>query len=199
MARRLEVLGAHIIDADRLGHRVYEPGAPGFAKVVAAFGQDIVADDGAIDRRRLGALVFGEPGELKRLTDIVWPEIRRLAGAEMAAQRAAQPHGVVVLEAAVMLEAGWQHDLDEVWLVVVDPATAIARCMARDGLSAAEVQARLDAQAGNAARKAKADLVLDNSGGLEALHAKVDREWRRLSRAHRAQSAPAGAFAEQPL
>lgn len=199
MARRLQHLGAHVIDADRLGHRVYEPGAPGFAKVVAAFGPDIVADDGVIDRRKLGALVFGDPGELKRLTDIVWPEIRRLAGAEVAAQREAKPDGVVVLEAAVMLEAGWQHDLDEVWLVAVDSATAIARCMARDGLSAAEVQARLDAQADNSARKAKADLIIDNNGDLEALHIKVDQAWRRLNRARRSQPARADACAERPL
>ena len=181
-ARHLRELGAHVIDADRLGHRVYEPGAPGFGKVVAAFGQGIVADDGSIDRRKLGSKVFGQPRALKRLTDIVWPEIHRLAGLAMEAQRAADPDAVVVLEAAVMLEAGWQHSLDEVWVVVVDPQTAIERCMARDGLSAAEVRARLDAQAANEERKAKADVVIDNGTSLATLYAQVDAEWLRLAR-----------------
>ena len=82
-------LGATIIDADRLGHRTYEPGTETFAQVVAAFGADIVGEDGTIDRPTLGGKVFGEPGAMTRLTDIVWPGIAALAVEEMAAARAA--------------------------------------------------------------------------------------------------------------
>src|SRR5262245_9392776 len=76
VGEQLRVLGAVLIDADRVGHRSYEPGTPGFEKVVNAFGHDVVARDGTIDRRVLGGKVFGAPEELKRLNEIVWPEIR---------------------------------------------------------------------------------------------------------------------------
>ncbi len=179
-ARHLGELGAHVIDADRLGHRAYEPNTAAFKQVVAVFGDDVVAADGTIDRRALGSKVFGQPAELKKLTDIVWPEIRRLADLEMEAQRARQPDGVVVLEAAVMVEAGWQNSMDEVWVVAVEPEVAIERAMARDGLSADEVRARLKAQTSNAERGRHADVLIDNSAGLDELHAQIDQEWDRL-------------------
>ena len=130
------------------------------------------------------AKVFGQPGELKKLTDIVWPEIRRLADLEIEAERARRPDGVVVLEAAVMIEAGWQRSLDEVWVVAVEPEVAIERAMARDGLSADEVRARLKAQTSNAERRRHADVLIDNSGGLDELRAQLDRHWERVASTH---------------
>ena len=82
VARALALRGAHVIDADKLGHRAYEPGTRAHREVIATFGAEVRAADGTIDRAALGAKVFGKPAELKRLTDIVWPEIRRLAEAE---------------------------------------------------------------------------------------------------------------------
>ncbi|MXW50042.1 MAG: dephospho-CoA kinase [Gammaproteobacteria bacterium] len=183
-ARYLGELGAHVIDADRLGHRAYEPDTAAFKQVVDVFGDAVVAADGTIDRRALGSMVFGQPDELRKLTDIVWPEIRRLADLEIEAQRARRPDGVVVLEAAVMVEAGWQRSLDEVWVVAVEPEVAIERAMARDGLTADEVRARLSAQTSNAERKRHADVVIDNSAGLDELHAQLDRQWERVAGTH---------------
>lgn len=182
-ARHLARLGAHLIDADRLGHRAYEPGTAAHEAVIAAFGEAVRGDDGRIDRKALGAKVFGDAAQLKRLTDIVWPRIRCLAEAEIAAAQARQPEAVVVLEAAVLLEAGWQDAVDEVWAVVVGRDIAIARASARDGVDAAAVQARIDAQLSNDDRAAKAHVVLDNSGTPEALGAKLDAQWRRLTAA----------------
>lgn len=179
-ARYLEQLGASVIDADKLGHRVYEPDAPGFARVVEAFGDDVVGADGRIDRRALGGKVFGDADALKRLTDIVWPEIRRLAEEEMAALLADDPGRIVVLEAAVLFEAGWQDAVDEVWAVVVDPAAAVVRACARDGLSEEDVRRRIDAQMSNDERRRRADVVIDNSGNPETLLARLDREWLRV-------------------
>lgn len=181
VASYLGQLGAHILDADALGHRAYEPDTAAFAEVVAAFGADVVGSDGRIDRRALGAKVFGEPAQLKQLTDIVWPEIRRLAEADMAAAVAADPSRIIVLEAAVLFEAGWQHALEEVWAVVVAPEVAIARACARDGLAAEDVQRRIDAQMSNDERRERADVVIDNSGDPETLLARVDREWLRIT------------------
>ena len=168
-----------MIDADKLGHRVYEAGRPAFDKVVAAFGQDVVGEDGEIDRRALGGKVFGSPELLKRLTDIAWPGILDMAKAEIdAARTSAVP--IIVLEAAVLLEANWQSDVDEVWVVTVEPDVAIARATARDGVDEAAVQARIDAQLSNGERVALADVVIDNGGDEAALLAKLDAEWERL-------------------
>jgi dephospho-CoA kinase len=148
VARELARRGARVIDADKLGHRAYEPGSEAQRQVIAAFGPEVRARDGTIDRPALGARVFGRPDQLKRLTDIVWPEIRRLAQAEIDALRSAEPRAVVVLEAAVLFEAGWEPLVDEIWVVVVERATALRRAVARGGLDAAQVEAR--------ARKARA-------------------------------------------
>ena len=180
-ARHLGTLGAHVIDADRLGHRAYEPGTGAHQAVIEAFGEEVRGADGRIDRKRLGAKVFGDAAALGRLTAIVWPEIRRLAQAEIAAAQAARPDGVVVLEAAVLLEAGWQDAVDETWVVSVDRATALNRAMQRDGADAAAVEARIDAQLANAEREAQADVVFDNSGAEAQLIAQLDAAWHRVT------------------
>ncbi|MDE0192487.1 MAG: dephospho-CoA kinase [Gammaproteobacteria bacterium] len=181
-ARYLAEKGAHMLDADKLGHRVYEAGRPAFDRVVAAFGDDVVGHDGEIDRRVLGGKVFGSPEQLKRLTDIAWPEILAMANEEIGKARC-RGASVVVLEAAVLLEANWQSDVDEVWVVTVEPKVAIARATARDGVDESAVQARIDAQLSNAERMALADVVIDNSGSEAELLSKLDAEWQRVRRA----------------
>lgn len=179
-ARFLREQGAHVIDADLLGHRSYEPGSPAHAQVVAAFGEDVLAADGRIDRKALGAKVFGRPDQLKKLTDIVWPAIRALAGEEIERVRAAGTARVIVLEAAVLFEAGWQDLGDEVWVNIVDREVAIARAMQRDGIPREAIERRLDAQLPNAERIARADVVLDNNGSQEELLAQLRRQWQRI-------------------
>ncbi|MDE0038453.1 MAG: dephospho-CoA kinase [Gammaproteobacteria bacterium] len=181
-ARYLAEKGAHMIDADKLGHRIYEAGRPAFDKVVAAFGDDVVGGDGEIDRRVLGGKVFGSPEQLKRLTDIAWPEILAMATEEISQARR-QGASIVVLEAAVLLEANWQSDVDEVWVVTLEPEVAIARATARDGVDEAAVQARIDAQLSNAERIALSDVVIANGGSEAELLSKLDAEWQRLRRA----------------
>jgi dephospho-CoA kinase len=178
----LQDLGAHIIDADRLGHRVYEPGTVGFQKVVNAFGHDIVARDGSIDRRVLGGKVFGAPDQMARLTDIVWPEIRKLAAREIDELRRKAPHDVVVLEAAVLLEAGWEDLVDEIWVVTTRVGTAVERLQTRSGLTEEQAMARIQAQMSNRGRLERADVRIDNSDSLEDLHRRVERQWKQLQK-----------------
>lgn len=179
-AQYLQGRGALMIDADKLGHRVYEPGRDGFRRVVAAFGEDIVGEDGQIDRKVLGGKVFGDQGTgLKRLTDIVWPEILALAREEIDAARQ-QGVAVAVLEAAVLFEAGWDGEVDEIWVVTVDRDTAIERAMQRDGVDAAAVQARIDAQISNEERAARAHRAFDNSGTEADLIGQLDSAWAAL-------------------
>ncbi len=187
-ARYLEELGARRLDADQLGHESYAPGGPAHDQVVAAFGTEIVAADGRIDRKRLGARVFAEPAELAKLTSIVWPAIHELARARLAAIARETPTAIVVLEAAVLLEAGWRDLLDEVWVVLAPRATQIARATARDGQSIQQIEARLETQQGDATRRAQADRCFENNGDKSLLFAQLEREWKRLLR----QTQPTG-------
>ena len=173
--------GASVIDADKLGHQAYEPDTDAFAQVVAVFGPEVVGADGQIDRKVLGGKVFGDPAALDRLTGIIWPEIGRLALTEFEVARAARPDANIVLEAAVMLEAGWEPMVDEVWVVIVEPDTAVARATARDGVEEEAVRKRIAAQLSNDERRAKADIVIDNSGDEAALLAQLDAQWKRTA------------------
>ncbi len=183
-AKTLGAWGAHIIDADKLGHRAYLKDSAAFHAVVATFGEDTVGADGEIDRRALGAKVFGDADKLKQLTDIVWPAIRELAAKEIKTVQANEPERIIVLEAAVLLEAGWQDLVDQIWATVVDREVAIERASARDGVDAAAVEARIDAQISNAERRAAADRVIDNSGTPQEMEAQLKNLWTELGEAH---------------
>lgn len=180
-AEYLTAWGAVVIDADKLGHRAYSPDSPFFEKVVNEFGHDIVADDGSINRMILGGKVFGDPVQMKRLTDILWPEIRRLAKEEIAEckQRGAD---VIVLEAAVLVEAGWTDLVDEVWVLSAKPPVARDRLMARNGLSEEAAQARIDSQITNKEREALADVKIGNSGDLEGFEKRTKTQWNKLQK-----------------
>lgn len=179
-AERLKELGAIVLDADRYGHRAYDKDSEGFHAVVNEFGHDIVGEDGEIDRRILGGKVFGAPDQLKRLTDIVWPVIRQFATAEINELREREPQTVIVLEAAVLIEAEWQDLADEVWVVHVEPASAKKRLMDRNNLDADAAQARIDSQITNEERLEHADVDIANGSTLKRFLAAIDGEWENL-------------------
>jgi dephospho-CoA kinase len=166
-----------VIDADQVGHEAYVPGTVGFARVVEAFGDSVVGADGAIDRKQLGSIVFADPAALARLNAIVHPLIHGLVGARLQAAGAAGT-GPVVVEAALLVEAGWDALVDEVWVVVARREVIEARLMSQRGMEPAAIAARMRAQLGDAERTARADVVIDNSGSREALRAEVERLWR---------------------
>ena len=179
VVEQLRELGAATIDADRLGHQTYEPDTDTFHAVVAAFGDDIVAPDGSIDRAKLGPKVFGHPDGMKRLTDIVWPGIRALAEAELA-RLDADGADVAVLEAAVLIEAEWQDLVDEVWVVAVAPEAARERLMARNGFSAEEADKRIQSQISNQERLSHAHVVIDTDCAIDEVPVRVRDAWDRL-------------------
>ena len=176
-ARKLGEYGAHVIDADKLGHRAYLKDTSAFHQVVATFGEDVVGDDGEIDRGALGAKVFGEGNRLDELTAIVWPAIRQMAEDEISQVKTNDPSKIVVLEAAVLLEAGWQDIVDEVWVTVVDREVAIERATARDGVDREAIEARIDAQLSNEERIASAQKVIDNSSDEAHMIKQLEALW----------------------
>ncbi len=166
--------GADVIDADVLGHQAYNPGTAAFEAVIKAFGEDVRGNDGQIDRQALGGKVFGKPEELRKLTDIVWPEIRRLAELEIDAIRQSNPDAIVVLEAAVLFEAGWEDMGEEIWVLTVDRETAIERSMERDNAPRDAVERRLDSQLSNEVRTSRADVVITNDGSVATMLEQID-------------------------
>ena len=177
-AQILADLGAVVIDADRVGHETYQPGTPGWERVVAEFGREVVSPDGSIDRKRLGAIVFADPGRLARLNAIVHPLIRDTVAARIAAERRAGRAQAVVVEAALLLQARWDALVDEVWLIAARPEVVEQRLMAQRGLDRAAIAARMRAQSGDAPSPAQVAVVVDNSGSVDALRAQITDLWQ---------------------
>jgi len=179
VAGMLAQMGADVIDADKVGHEIYRPGSEGFRRVVEAFGPEVVGADSTIDRRVLGAKVFADPAALATLNALVHPLIAAELQARLEALRAAPRDTPLVVEAAIMMEAGWTF-FDEVWVVTVSPETAIERVVGSRGLTRDDVERRIRAQIPNAERRRRADRVIENDGTPEALRAAVEAAWHAL-------------------
>lgn len=178
VGRLLAARGAYVVDADHVAHTVYEPGTEGYALLIQAFGPEILTPDGSIDRNRLAALVFTDAGRRKQLTDIVWP-LTGQAIDRLAVEQEATGVRVFVVEAPLLVDAGWQDYFDQVWLVRTTPEVARRRLAAR-GLSEAEIDARLAAATDAEGAAAAAHVVLDNDGDLPALERAVEAAWRAI-------------------
>ena len=179
-AKFLASKGAHVMDGDFLGHRAYEPNTTAFSEIVKAFGTDIVSHDGQVDRKVLGGKVFGNPEALKQLTDILWPEIRRMFSEWISEGEEKDPTALLVMDAAVLLEAGWEDLADETWVIIVPPNIAVERAVARDGLDADAVRKRIASQLTNEERSARGDVVIDNSGSEEEFLSRLREELKRV-------------------
>jgi dephospho-CoA kinase len=162
----LREAGAPVLDADRLGHMVLEPGGEAHAGVLEAFGRGIARDDGTIDRRKLGALVFGNEERLERLSALTHPAISRLAhkGLALVAERGAR---FAFYEAALLVETGTYRSLSALVVVSCSVATQMERLAARDGLAPEEAAARIASQHPLAQKLAVADWVVENEGSSE--------------------------------
>ncbi|XP_051926806.1 bifunctional coenzyme A synthase [Hippocampus zosterae] len=181
VAKRLEDLGAVRIDCDKLGHQVYEPDTAAYHHVVEEFGSDILNEDKSINRRALGKKVFGKPERLKALTDIVWPEIALLVK-NIISQAREQGKDVCVLDAAVLLEAGWTDMVHEVWVTIIPEEEAVSRIIDRDGVSPEDAQRRLQSQGSNAQRLEHANVVLSTLWEPEVTRKQVLKAWNLLQK-----------------
>ncbi|MGW8327403.1 dephospho-CoA kinase [Streptomyces sp. NPDC055897] len=177
VSRLLVSYGAVLIDADRIAREVVEPGTPGLAAVVEAFGPGILSMDGTLDRPGLGAIVFSDPEKLATLNRIVHP----LVGARSAElEAAAGPDSVVIHDVPLLAENGLAALYDLVVVVDAAPETQLDRLVRLRGMTPEEARARMAAQADRAQRLAVADVVVDNDGPLEALEPQVRKVWADL-------------------
>ncbi|XP_063816092.1 bifunctional coenzyme A synthase [Pseudophryne corroboree] len=179
IAKRLEALGAAVIDCDRLGHQSYKPGGAAYQQVINEFGSDILCADGTIDRKTMGSKVFANKDHLKRLTNIVWPAIAALAK-EAVAVAASKGISVCVMDAAVLLEAGWTEMVHEVWTAIIPEKEAVLRIMNRDGVSEESAKNRLASQMSNSERVELSNVVLCTLWEPEITQKQVQKAWYLL-------------------
>lgn len=173
----LRELGALVIDADIVGHETYKSGEPTFGEVVEAFGVGIIGSDGEIDRRELGTIVFGDPDKLKLLTDIVWPRISEALGNRIAEERENGDTAVLVVEAAVLFEAGWENLFDEIWVVTAPEEDVLDRLERQRNQKPEQTRARARAQMTNEERERRADVMVRNYEDRAALAVTVKKLW----------------------
>lgn len=176
VGRMLRDLGAPVFDADALVREVQEPGEPVFAAIVAEFGPEVVGPDGRLDRKALGARVFADAEQRRRLERIVHPAVRERMWARIAVARD-RGEPAAVIDSPLLIEAGLHQQMDQVWVVYVDDDTQLRRLMERDGYTAAEAQQRIAAQMPLAEKVRLAHVVIDNRGSLESTRAQVAAAW----------------------
>jgi len=177
VSRLLASYGAVVVDADLIAREVVAPGTPGLAAVVAEFGPEVLLPDGALDRPRLGGIVFADPARLAALNAIVHPLVGRRS-AELEA--AAGPGDVVLHDVPLLAENGLAGLYDLVVVVDAADATRLERLVRLRGMAEGEARARMAAQSSREDRLAVADLVIDNDGPLELLEPQVRALWEQL-------------------
>ena len=177
-ARQLEKLGALIISADQVGHEAYTVNTEAWEQVVATFGNGILQDDKEIDRRKLGGIVFSDPSQLKKLNQIMHPRMARIVSDKIEAFRG-QGVDTVVVEAALLFEAGWDSLVEEVWVTDASEEIIIGRLRERNGLSDEEAKKRINSQMDRMERIGRSDFVINNSGDMAELGTTIKELWDR--------------------
>lgn len=175
ISKMLQELGAFVMDADKLGHQVYAKDAPGWQNVVNEFGRGILSPEGEIDRKKLGAIVFADKARLKRLEDIVQPEIGRMAVQQFEEKAKEGSVRVGVLEAAVLFEAGFDKYVDEIWCTYAPEEVAVHRLTTRDGLrlTPEEAKRRLASQMPIDEKARRCQVIIRTDCSLEETRAQV--------------------------
>lgn len=181
IARRLESLGAVVVDADQIVRDVQAPGAPVLGEIATAFGGHLIDGEGALDRAALGAIVFSDPEALARLNGIVHPAVRRESQRRFEAAFAANPHAIVVYDVPLLVEARVDDHWDAIVVAHAPAEVRLRRLIELRGMPPQEAQNRIDAQVPDEKRLAIADVVIDTAGSLAQTEQQVDALWRRLT------------------
>jgi len=178
----LRRLGGVILDADLIAREVVEPGEPALAQIAAEFGREVIQADGTLDRKKLGAVIFGNPERRKRLEQLTHPAIRDRFQRRLAELETQGFDGIVFWDAPVMIESGGYKDMEKLVVVATDEATQSARLRGRDGIDGAEAERRIGSQMPVAEKAKLADYVIDNAGDRAATEAQVREVYAALLR-----------------
>ena len=176
----LRYQGYPVIDADKLGHKVLEPGNPGYSKVVEKFGEGILNKDKTVNRLILGGIVFSDPSKLQALNEISHPIIAEMVMKEFESIVSNNSKRIVFLEAALLIEANWYDMCHHIWVVTLEVTEERRRIQKRDGLSESEARSRLESQLTVKERLAYADVVLDNNGSRKNLLSQTQQALKAL-------------------
>jgi len=186
VARYLKDLGAVVIDADQVAREVVQPGTPAMADIINNFGPDILNSEGALDRKKMGAIAFADPQAMAILNEITHPRI--VEAIKKKKQNLQSLPGscnkLLVIDAPLLIEVGLHKDVDEIWVVKVDESKQVERLERRDGLSKKEARTRIAAQMPQEEKLKYARRVIDNSGSPEETRKQVIRHWRELQKEH---------------
>jgi len=169
VAQILREFGAEVIDADLVGHEIMEPGLPAYNEVVGHFGREILDNSGRVSRRVLGNIVFSDPKQLEALNRITHPRIYEGIKEMVVGLRQSQVCDLVVIEAALLFEIGLDRLVDEVWTVEAHPTVQVERLMQRNNITEEQALQRICAQLPSEERISRADRVILNNDGQEAL------------------------------
>ena len=180
VARRLVEHGAVHIDADELARRVVEPGTPGLAAIVETFGPGVLRRDGALDRQKLGEIVFGDDAARAKLNAIVHPAVRELSSKLFAKAERENPDAVVVYDVPLLVEASVDHPFDLIVVTNAPRRTQVKRLVEERGFDPLQAQARVDAQVDNTKRIEIADVVIDTDGSMAETIGQADALWLRI-------------------
>jgi dephospho-CoA kinase len=182
VARMFEELGAKVIDADRIGHELLGSTQPPYNEIVRRFGKEVLDASGEIDRRRLGAIVFSDAAKLRELNAILHPRIIERVEEEAQRYRAQDPRAVILVDAALIFEAGIGSRFEKLLVAWCPPEMQIDRLMAKAGLSRKKAEQRVAAQIPSDEKRRRADYVIDCSGSLEDTRKQVERLFLELRR-----------------
>jgi dephospho-CoA kinase len=163
----LAELGCHVLDADRTARDVVEAGTPGLSAVVEAFGQEVLKDDGSLDRARLGAIIFGDEKKRTLLNSILHPYIIAAQDEQLRRWEQEDAQGIAVVDAALMIESGGYRRFDKLIVVHCLREVQVERLMSRNSISREEAEARIAAQMPQEEKKRYADFLIDTTEGFE--------------------------------
>lgn len=180
MSERFMNMGAGIIDCDKLAHSIYEPGEKCYYSIIEKFGKEVVDDQGKIDRKKLGGVVFADSEKLQVLNGIVWPNLLLKAKEKIHQLHQEDKKQIVILEAAVLLQAKWERECHEIWSMIIPPEIAVQRIMERNNLTEDEAKARIASQLENSEVVANSNVVFSSMWSYEYSQSQADKAWSEL-------------------
>ena len=175
-------LGCRLLDADTTAREVVLPGTAGLAAVVEEFGHEVLQTDGTLDRKQLGAVVFGDEQKRHRLNAILHPRIIERQDQILQQWESEEPNGIGIVDAALMIESGGYKRFDKLIVVHCRPEVQLERLMLRDGLSGDEAQERIDSQMPQEEKQRYADYLIDTSDGFELTRERTKVVYEQLAK-----------------